>query len=209
MPEIYQGPVGNHYDKFGTTNPIAQRLMAGFTQSFTELYEQVSPDTVLEIGCGEGHMLHLMQSHSSPMLHGFDVAPEILRTAQQMNPEACLSLMDGHALAYPAATFDLVVACEVLEHVFHPEQVVREAARVSKRYAIFSVPREPLWRALNFLRGQYMRDWGNTPGHIQHWSSDGFEHFIAQQFKVIAVRRPLPWTMVLCELHDVASGGTR
>ena len=38
------------------------------------------------------------------------------------------------------------------------------------RALLVSVPREPLWRGLNMARGAYMRDLGNTPGHVNHWS---------------------------------------
>ena len=35
-------------------------------------------------------------------------------------------------------------------------------------------PREPLWRGLNIARGAYLKDLGNTPGHLNHWSKRGF-----------------------------------
>ena len=43
-------------------------------------------------------------------------------------------------------------------------------ARVASGHLLVSVPREPLWRALNIARGAYLRDLGNTPGHVNHWS---------------------------------------
>jgi hypothetical protein len=89
-----------------------------------------------------------------------------------------------------------------LEHVRQPEKVLIEAARVSSRYAIFSVPREPLWRVLNVVRGRYLPDLGNTPGHIQHWSTNKFIELVSQHFNVLQVRQPLPWTMLLAEVKS-------
>jgi hypothetical protein len=43
-----------------------------------------------------------------------------------------------------------------------------------------------------------VRELGNTPGHRQHWSRRGFVDFLRRRVEVVAVRRPLPWTMVLC-----------
>ena len=40
-------------------------------------------------------------------------------------------------------------------------------------HLLVSVPREPLWRALNVARGAYLRELGNTPGHVNHWSKRG------------------------------------
>lgn len=37
---------------------------------------------------------------------------------------------------------------------------------------------------------------GNTPGHVNHWARGGFRSFVATRFDVDAVRSPLPWTMV-------------
>jgi hypothetical protein len=60
------------------------------------------------------------------------------------------------------------------------------------------VPREPLWRLLNMARGRYWRDLGNTPGHLQHWSSEGLRALLMRHVEVRLVRTPLPWTMALC-----------
>jgi SAM-dependent methyltransferase len=62
--------------------------------------------------------------------------------------------------------FALATAIEVLEHVPDPEGTLAEMARVARGgHVLVSVPREPLWRALNVARGAYLRDLGNTPGH--------------------------------------------
>lgn len=193
------GPVGNYYDKFGTSNPVAKYLMNGFISTFLSLYERVDAQRVLEIGCGEGHMLRYMQQTSPDILHGFDVEVAILQQAMQQVETTALCVMDAHHMAYGNAQFDLVVACEVLEHIHNPPQVLAEAVRVSRRYAIFSVPREPIWRMLNMARGKYWGELGNTPGHIQHWSTRQFVDLVEQHFTVLDVRTPLPWTMLLCE----------
>lgn len=194
-----QGPVGNTYDKFNTKNPIARYLMDGFLGTFTELFALTSGTKILEIGCGEGEMLRTVKQQRDIDLHGFDVDIPLLVSAKQELPDVHISLGDGHQIAYPDKSFDIVFACEVLEHVARPAQVLAEAQRVAREYAIFSVPREPIWRALNMLRGKYLSEMGNTPGHIQHWSTQSFVAEVQQHFDVIEVRQPLPWTMLLCK----------
>lgn len=196
-----QGPIGNYYDKFNTTNPIARLLMNGFLTSFRELFARANAQNALEIGCGEGEMLNVMRQASDIVLHGFDVDIPMLTVAKAKYPQVTISLADAHHIAYASNSFDLVIACEVLEHVAYPAQVLTEAARVSRRYAIFSVPREPIWRVLNLARGKYLQDWGNTPGHIQHWSTKGFVEQVSEHFHVLEIRQPLPWTMLFCELR--------
>lgn len=190
---------GNIYDKFNTTNPIAKRLMDGFKASFREFYTRADARQILEVGCGEGYMLEIMRDIKAVPFTGMDIGMDVLQQAVNRMPEADLSLADGHHLPYANQRFDTVVCCEVLEHVDDPEAAVRELHRVTGRYLIASVPREPIWRALNMARGSFWADWGNTPGHVNHWSSRGFVKLLSGHFKVLAVKQPLPWTMVLCE----------
>lgn len=64
-------------------------------------------------------------------------------------------------------------------------------------YIVLSVPREPIWRLLNMVRGKYIRDWGNTSGHIQNWSAKKFRSFLEESgMEIVEMRKPLPWTMV-------------
>lgn len=93
---------------------------------------------------------------------------------------------------------DLVVCCEVLEHLNRPEEALRRLQCVVSRNLIISVPREPIWRLLNLARGKYIGSLGNTPGHLQHWSARAFTQLVARYFELVAVRTPLPWTIALC-----------
>jgi hypothetical protein len=42
---------------------------------------------------------------------------------------------------------------------------------------------------------------GNTPGHLNDWSAGGFQKFAERRARVRARRTPLPWTMVLADVH--------
>ena len=41
------------------------------------------------------------------------------------------------------------------------------------------------------------KDFGNTPGHINHWSKRSFVSMLSRYGTVDEVRSPFPWTMVL------------
>jgi SAM-dependent methyltransferase len=109
--------------------------------------------------------------------------------------------MSADGLQYADDEFDLVAATEVLEHVGEPEQVLAEMARVAREHLIVSVPREPLWRALNLARGAYVRQLGNTPGHLNHWSRGAFVHLLGGYGQVVESRSPFPWTMLLVRVR--------
>jgi hypothetical protein len=72
---------------------------------------------------------------------------------------------------------------------------------VAKSCLLVSVPREPLWRGLNMARGAYLKDFGNTPGHINHWSKRSFVSMLSRHGTVDEVRSPFPWTMCLVNVR--------
>jgi SAM-dependent methyltransferase len=105
-----------------------------------------------------------------------------------------------YELKHADNTFDLVFLLEVLEHLDFPDQALEEIQRVLKPggYLILGVPREPIWCSLNMARGKYLTHFGNTPGHLNHWSKFTLIRYITKHFtKPQAVRNPLPWTQVL------------
>jgi 2-polyprenyl-3-methyl-5-hydroxy-6-metoxy-1,4-benzoquinol methylase len=104
---------------------------------------------------------------------------------------------DGERLPFADAEFDLVAAIETLEHVASPQRTLSEMRRVAARHLLVSVPREPLWRALNLARGAYLAQLGNTPGHVNHWSREGFVRLLSGYGEVVELRTPFPWTMAL------------
>jgi hypothetical protein len=79
-----------------------------------------------------------------------------------------------------------------------PARALAVLSTLARPHLIVSVPREPLWRLLNLARGHYWHALGNTPGHLQHWSTPAFLHLLQQHLEVVELRTPLPWTMARC-----------
>jgi 2-polyprenyl-3-methyl-5-hydroxy-6-metoxy-1,4-benzoquinol methylase len=197
-------PTGNTFDKYGSTNPVVRRLMAGFEHSLDELFERAAPASVIDVGCGEGVLTHRWaQELGDGRVVGFDLADPKLEAQWAGRARENLEYCTGNAdsgLPFAGDEFDLATAIEVLEHVPDPERTVAEMARVAHRHLLVSVPREPLWRALNVARGAYLRDLGNTPGHVNHFSKRAFVALLARYGEIVEVRSPFPWTMVLVRL---------
>jgi ubiquinone/menaquinone biosynthesis C-methylase UbiE len=193
-------PLGNTYDKYGTRNPIARALVGNFLASARQLAESVEAPAILEVGCGEGHLsTRLAEWKPAARIFGVDLSESLFDPRARALPRLHFSSQTAYALAFPADSFDLVVGAEVLEHLDQPERALEEMRRVARRYALLSVPREPLWRVLNVARLAYLRDWGNTPGHLQHWSSPAFVALVSRYFRPLRILHPLPWTMLLGE----------
>jgi ubiquinone/menaquinone biosynthesis C-methylase UbiE len=192
---------GNTYDKYGSTNPVVKRLMAGFERTLDELWAKASPRSVLDVGCGEGVLtLKWAERLRDGRVVGIDLEDPALQAewARRSAPNLSYRVMKAESLPFADGEFELAAAIEVLEHVPDPEHTVAEMARVARGgHLLVSVPREPLWRGLNLALGAYLRDWGNTPGHLNHWSRRAFVALLSRHGAVREVRSPFPWTMLL------------
>lgn len=190
--------LGNVYDKYASANPVARLLLKRFLQEISEMSRRVAPDSLLEVGCGEGFLArHLRTWLPNCRITGIDLTETIIDEAVRADRSLHFSAQSVYRLAFPSESFDLVVGAEVLEHLESPRDALREIFRVTRKYALLSVPREPLWRTLNMARFAYWSDLGNTPGHVQHWTSNEFISLVRSVFEVQAQARPLPWTVVL------------
>ncbi len=194
---------GNTYDKYGSTNPVVRRLMAGFERTLDELFTRAAPGSILDVGCGEGVLTHKWAGRIAPgRVVGLDLEEPVIQAEWKRRRADNLSyrVMKAENLPFADGEFELAAAIEVLEHVPDAEHTVAEMARVASRYLLVSVPREPLWRGLNMARGAYLRDLGNTPGHLNHWSKRAFVRLLSQHGEVVEARSPFPWTMLLVQL---------
>jgi 2-polyprenyl-3-methyl-5-hydroxy-6-metoxy-1,4-benzoquinol methylase len=197
-------PTGNTYDKYGSQNPVVRRLMAGFEASLDELWGLAAPRSILDVGCGEGVLTaQWAERLNGGRIVGIDLEDPKLRAEWDKRRRANLEYRAEEAtkLSFTDDEFDMATAIEVLEHVPEPERTVAEMARVAKRWLLVSVPREPVWRMTNMARGAYIKDLGNTPGHLNHWSKRSFISLLARYGKVEQVRSPFPWTMLLVRVH--------
>ncbi len=190
---------GNTYDKYGSTNPVVKRLMAGFERTLDELFAQAAPSSLLDVGCGEGVLVERWAKRIDGRVVGIDLDDPLLHAEWAKRQVANLEykVMKAEHLPFADGEFEVATAIEVLEHVPDPEHTVAEMARVASRYLLVSVPREPLWRALNMARGAYLKDLGNTPGHLNHWSKRSFVALLSKHGTVVEARSPFPWTMLL------------
>ncbi len=192
---------GNYYDKHGTTNPVARWLVEGFYAAFDDLLWLSGARSLHEVGCGEG-VLSLRAARAGCTVTGTDLEAAAIEDARSRAVAAGLSLRfeqrDLHDIGPGSmAGVDLLVCCEVMEHLPDPQTGLEVLARSGAPLVMMSVPREPLWRVMNVARLRYLAALGNTPGHLNHWSRAGFLSFVGRQFEVVAVRSPTPWTFVL------------
>jgi SAM-dependent methyltransferase len=195
------GPAGNLVDKYAAPNPAARMLVRRWRAALRDLLAEAAPQSVLDVGCGEGELTAEWAAElPRAALLGVDLA-DVIRVSPAPNL-AFRVIAPAPPLPFDDGAFDLVAAVESLEHMEDPEGALAEMARCARRHLLVSVPREPLWRALNLARGAYVRSLGDTPGHLRHFSAGTLRALLRDHGAVVAERTPVPWTVALVRLYS-------
>jgi SAM-dependent methyltransferase len=189
-----------NHQKFETKNPVAKGLIGRFHKTVTATIADLQPGNLLELGCGEGFFLDALKKRlpDLPVL-GLDYSDEALANGKKVFPNLPLEKGDIYKIEQPDASWDVVVASEVLEHLEHPDEALRELRRVTKRYVVLTVPWEPWFQLGSLARGKHLNRLGNHPEHINHWSPKSFRGFVGEFLTVekMVTIGAFPWMIVV------------
>lgn len=191
---------GNAYDKHGSTNPVVMRLMERFHHGVLGAIKTLGPDSVLDVGCGEGRTTALIADAVPGTLVGLDLEESVIREAADATDDVQFLAASVYGLPFRSDAFDVVYATEMLEHIDRPYSALEEMTRVARSAVIVTVPHEPWWRLANMARGRYLSDFGNTPGHVQHWSRSSFSRQLAATSGTASVRTLGLWLLGVIHL---------
>lgn len=190
--------------KHESRNPLQRALIARFHAAVVDALRWTEAKTVLDLGCGEGYVLSALQlAQLDCEFTGIDQSSEALEYARErLPPRVRLEHADARSLVDAGRSFDAVLMLEVLEHIPEPTVMLPILGQLSKRWLILSVPHEPFFRGLNFLRGKHLSRWGNDPEHVNLWGRRSFRRFVEQRFDVVAMPVVFPWTMIVARQRD-------
>ena len=194
---------GNYFNKYQSKNILYKYVTDKFCSTLSDLLSSFDDiKTIREVGCGEGHLLEIMNQQRAK-LKASDISADCVQKAKQraksLKVDVSFKVSSIYDLGASDDKADLVVCCEVLEHLENPLEAIEVLAAIADPYLIISVPREPLWSVLNMARGKYWKSLGNTPGHLQRWNSRQITDLISSRFEVLEVKQPIPWTFLRCK----------
>ncbi len=180
---------------------MTRKLLAGFLREIDHAIVSMTPSSILDVGCGEGLVTERLSQLTRVTTVGVDLGDDVLRAQWRVREKGLLSFdaASAYDLPFDDASFDCVCALEMLEHLERPRDALAEMTRVAGRTLLLSVPREPWWRMAHLAAGRNLRALGNTPGHINHWSTRSFLGLVSDYGVVTRVARPFPWTVVAVE----------
>lgn len=187
--------------KYTSPNPLRKIFLGPFQQKFIRAVTSCRPSSLLEVGAGEGYLLVALQPHLGHIpVVGLDLDPAWVAEGRRLWPALDLRVGDIYRLPPANRSWDVVVASEVLEHLERPADALRELRRVSQRAVVLSVPWEPWFRGLNFLRGKHWSRGGNHPEHLQRWTPRQFSQLVASVLTVERVIPAFPWTIIVAKV---------
>jgi ubiquinone/menaquinone biosynthesis C-methylase UbiE len=192
--------LSSNYRKHTAANPLQRALIDRFHRKIVAEVVELSPQTFLDAGCGEGFVARqVIDAVPGIDLTGCDVSDVALEIATDANPEGRFVVGSLTDLPFPDRSFDVVGCFEVLEHLPGdlPRRALSELARVARQGAVLSVPHEPVFSLANAARGKNLdvRPKGSDPDHKQFWSRSAFGELVGEQFAVQKLDGSFPWTI--------------
>jgi len=122
---------------------------------------------VLDLGCRDGSLTGAYASGNE--IVGVDADREALAAAAKLGIETHWADLD-ESLAFGEATFDVVVAGELLEHLRDPDRLVGDVRRVLRPGGTFVASVPNAYRLKNRLRFLLGREPEDDPTHLQMFS---------------------------------------
>ena len=132
------------------------------------IIDLVKDGSVLDIGCGDGLLMEKLRDIKGLEVGGVDISSTAVDICKGRGLE-CIKADITESLPFKDNSFDNVLLIDVLEHLFQPAEVLREANRISRKYIYISVPNfSSLPARLQVLFGKIPEN--NTPrdGHV-YW----------------------------------------
>ena len=201
VPVSERSPAGNLVDKYDSGNPIVRWMTDRFLAELDVLVSQAAPESLLDVGCGEGIVTERMaQFVGDGGVTGLDRQADNLQPHWNQRSSISFQVGDACALDFTDDSFDMVSMIEMLQLIPDHRAALAESARVGRSWLLVTTPVEPLWRFMNVARGAYLSERGNTPGHVHHFSFKAIQQELADFGDVVAARRVLPWAQILLRL---------
>ena len=210
LPGEFRGFISkDSHRKYFSNNPFKPRLLnAFFNNLFMMIYARGKPNSMLEVGCGEGIAGYLIKHEFEGLDYvGADIRMLHLRVARNIVGKELVGA-NGMNLPFPDRSFDMVLFLEVFEHVAGWEKALAEGLRVARKSVIFSVPAYPWYQLSNLVFGKNVRRLGEHHDHINQFGREdlkvgkefSFSNTSRTVFKISYVKFSFPWIIAQIDL---------
>lgn len=166
-----------------------------FHDALADELKSLTCETVLDFGCGEGFVIDALAARGVELsgYEGLDLRPDAVAEARSRWPAMKFTVASVFDTSFDDAQYDVVMALEVLEHLYDPTEALRRLVSLTGGTLLLTVPNEPWFQLVNLARGRDLIRLGNHPEHVQHWTPTSFAEFVSQQAEVVSIRSSFPF----------------
>jgi ubiquinone/menaquinone biosynthesis C-methylase UbiE len=148
----------------------------GIASALSELAREVKAERILEIGCGTGHWLGILQA-LAPEVYGMDCSHGMLQKALERKGEFHLIRGDVNKFPFHDEIFDLIFCVNALHHFCDPSGLIRDVRRLLRTGGALSIigmdphAGRDRWFLYDYFPGVYETDINRYPstGTIADW----------------------------------------
>jgi SAM-dependent methyltransferase len=139
------------------------------------------PRSLLDAGCGLGRFLSHLEAGGGWRLHGTDVSRFAIEENRQRLPGVDLRIAAATDRPYPAASFDVVTAFDVLEHVPELDAAGDALASMLRPGGLFVLV-VPVYDGAS---GPLIRLLDRDPTHLHTWPRRDWLDWVAGRFSLL------------------------
>lgn len=145
--------------------------------------------SVLDVGCGDGLLLQMLKERGIEA-QGVDISDVAVDVCTKKGFTVQQNDFTTDALPFGEGTFDTVIALDVLEHVYNPENLLSEMNRVAKSVVVISVPNfGSLPARLQVLLGRVPENNRPNKGHLYWFTWKVLTDLLSKENLVIEAER--------------------
>jgi len=130
---------------------------------------------VLDIGCGIGELLMRLREAKQCDVHGLDISKKAIDELAKRGISGKVAALPR--IPYPQEHFDMIIATEVLEHLYAIKRTLKSMERVLKPGGkiVISVPNNALHPDAEYE-------------HVRYFTKDSLQKLLSARFEDIAIR---------------------
>ena len=126
-------------------NALANPNILALRPDFRAIARWIEPSsTVLDLGCGDGSLLRVLQDELDVQAYGIEIRDEGVLACAQKGVHVIQQNLEGGLALFEDKSFDTVILSQTLQTIHNTAQVLRDTLRVG-RECIVSFPNFGYW----------------------------------------------------------------
>ncbi|MFH0921582.1 MAG: methionine biosynthesis protein MetW [Fibrobacterota bacterium] len=157
--------------------------------------------SVLDLGCGNGNLLHALNSIKNAKGRGVEIDEDHVITCIKKGIPIFQGNIEEGLKEYPDQSYDFVILNQTLQNIYHTEFLLGEMLHVGRR-AVVSLPNFAHWR-IRIALGIFGRLPVTRLLHYEWYNTPNIRLFTVNDFKTVCRKKGLRVT------HEFYTAGDR